>query len=68
MVLNLPAFYRHLVSYIRDEKDRPVFDYYELDQIVEAAMSRSIPLITAKKWAISDSKKGEVHHGKNQDE
>ena len=66
--MNLPAFYRHLISYVRDEKDRPVFDPYELDQIVEAAMSNQIPLVSAKKWAISDSKKGEVRFGKGQDD
>jgi hypothetical protein len=53
---------------MRDEKNRPVFDPYELDQIVDGAMSNTIPLVSAKKWAISESKKGEVYFGKNQDD
>jgi hypothetical protein len=32
---------------------------------VEAATDDKIPLVTAKKWAISDKKKGQVMIGKN---
>ena len=65
MVLNVPAFLRSLCSKTKDENNNNVFDYYELDQIVEAATDDKIPLITAKKWAISDKKKGQVLIGKN---
>ena len=39
MVNNIPAFLRSLVRNVRDEHDRLIFDYFELDQIVEAATS-----------------------------
>lgn len=37
MIENIPRFLRSLVNDVSDEKDRPIFDYYELDQIVEQA-------------------------------
>ena len=59
MCTNLAAFYRSLIKDIRDESTKNLlFDYYEVDQIVEAAMDDKMPLITAKRWAISDRKKG----------
>jgi len=42
-----------------------VFDYQELDHIVESAMAEKIPIISAKRWAITDKKKGQVEIGKN---
>ena len=39
MVLNIPAFLRSLVKNVRDEHDRLIFDYFELDEIVVAAQS-----------------------------
>lgn len=45
-----------------------LFDYYELDQIVESAMAEQYPIITAKKWAISNKNKGQVINGKSQEE
>lgn len=69
MCTNIPAFYRSLINKIKDEStNQLIFDYYEIDQIVEAAMGDKIPLITAKRWAISDKKKGMVYFGKSQDE
>jgi hypothetical protein len=68
MVTNVPSFLRSLCSKVKDENDNLVFDFYELDKIVEAATDEKIPLITAKKWAISDKKKGQVMIGKNQDD
>lgn len=65
MVENIPGFLRSLCSKVKDENNKSVFDYYELDQIVEAATEEKIPLVTAKKWAISDKKKGQVMIGKN---
>lgn len=65
MVQNVPAFLRSLCNKVKDENNNLVFDYYELDQIVEAATDDKIPLVTAKKWAISDKKKGQVMIGKN---
>ena len=35
---------------------------------MEAAIGDKIPLITAKRWAITDKKKGQVYFGKSQDE
>lgn len=66
--MNIPAFLRSLVRNVRDEHDRLIFDYFELDQIVEAATSSKIPQITAKKWAITNHKKGIVFEGKNFDD
>ena len=69
MCTNLPAFYRSLVSKIKDDNTNQfIFDYYEVDQIVEAAMGEKIPLITAKRWACSDKNKAQVYFGKSQDE
>ena len=52
------AFYRSLIFKIKDESNNQyIFDYYDVDQIVEAAMGEKIPLITAKRWAISDKNK-----------
>lgn len=65
MVLNIPAFLRSLVSKVKDENNNLIFDYYELDEIVNSAIDDKIPLISAKKWAISDRKKGQVIIGKN---
>ena len=41
MVNNLPAFYRSLISNITwsDKSNCPIFDWYDLDQIVEATLS-----------------------------
>ena len=44
----------------------PMFDYNEIDQIVEASLSDTYPIISAKRWAISDKNKGAAMHGKNQ--
>jgi D-alanyl-D-alanine carboxypeptidase len=69
MCTNLPAFYRSLICKIKDENNNQfIFDYYDVDQIVEAAMGEKIPLITAKRWAISDKNKAQVYFGKSQDE
>lgn len=67
MVENLPNFYRRIVN-IKDCDGKPLFDYNDLDQIVIAAQGPNFPIVTAKAWGASDSKKGEVFHGKNQDE
>jgi len=61
MITNLPVFYRSLVNKIRDPVTNSlVFDYLELDQIVESALAEKIPIISAKRWAITDAKKGQV--------
>jgi len=41
MVYNLPAFYRSLISGItwNEKTTNTIFDWYELDQIVEATIS-----------------------------
>jgi len=67
MVNNLPAFYRSLINKITwsEKSNMPIFDYAELDQIVEATLSEQYPIISAKKWAISDKHKGVVLQGKN---
>lgn len=58
MCTNMPAFYRSLISKIKDETTAQlIFDNNEVDSIVEAAMGDKFPLITAKRWAISDKKK-----------
>lgn len=66
MVTNLPAFYRSLISNItwNENTNNTIFDWYDLDQIVEATLSEQYPIITAKKWAISDKNKGIVMQGK----
>jgi len=64
MVENLPAFLRSLVR-VKDDKGRQLFEPYELDNIVESAMSEQYPIISAKSWGISNTKKGEVFDGKN---
>ena len=68
MVLNLPAFLRSMVSKTVDEKNQLIFDYSELDDIVITATSNEFPLITAKRWGISNHKNGIVYDGKNQDD
>mmetsp|Transcript_13650 Transcript_13650/g.23238 ORF Transcript_13650/g.23238 Transcript_13650/m.23238 type:complete len:477 (-) Transcript_13650:223-1653(-) len=68
MVNNLPAFYRSLVSSVKDVNGNNIFDQFELDQIVEAAMAEKIPIVSAKQWAITDQRKARVDVGKNQDE
>lgn len=70
MVSNLPVFYRSLISNITwsDKSNCPIFDWYDLDQIVEATLSEQYPIISAKKWAISDKHKGVVMQGKNHDD
>jgi len=59
------VFYRSLVSKTKDEYNNLVFDYDDLDQIVESALGEKIPIVTAKKWAISNQKRGIVEFGKN---
>ena len=41
MVTNLPAFYRSLISHItwNENTNNTIFDWYDLDQIVEATIS-----------------------------
>jgi len=68
LALNLPVFYRSLVSKTKDEYNNLVFDYDDLDQIVENALMEKIPIVTAKKWAISNQKRGIVEFGKNQED
>ena len=65
MVLNLPAFLRSLVNKTKDEKNQPVFNYWELDDIICAATSKEIPILSAKRWGISNHKNGLVYEGKN---
>ena len=54
MVLNLPAFYRGMIAETKDEFNRLIFDPYELDVIVESAIADKIPIVTAKRWAITN--------------
>ena len=54
LVLNLPAFYRGMIAQTKDEFNRLVFDPYELDLIVESALADKIPIVTAKRWAITN--------------
>ena len=61
-------FYRKLVKEIRDVNNNAQFDSFELDQIVEQAIDDRIPIVSAKRWAISDNKKGQVLFGKSQDD
>ena len=70
MVNNIFEFYRRLISNIKltENQNQTLFDYFELDQIVEAAMAEQYPIVTAKKWAISNNNKGQVINGKGQDE
>lgn len=66
MCTNLPAFYRSLINKINDvNTGDPIFDYNEAESIVEAAIGEKIPLVTAKRWAITDKKKGQVQFGKS---
>ena len=59
MCTNLPAFYKSLISKINNvSSGNLIFDYSEVDQIVEAAMGEKFPLVSAKRWAITDKKKG----------
>ena len=55
------------MSKIKDEKNRLLFEHWETEQMVEQAMAVQYPMVTAKCWAISDNKRCEVFHGKNQD-
>ena len=57
-----------MINKTRDENNKPVFDYNELDDIVITATSKEIPLLTAKRWGISNHKNGVVYEGKNQDD
>ena len=70
MVTNLPAFYRSMISNIKwnEKTNNTIFDWYELDQIVEATMSEQYPIVSAKRWALSDRHKGVVMQGKNYDD
>jgi hypothetical protein len=68
MVLNLPAFFRSMINKARDEKNYLIFDQWELDDIINTATSREFPIITAKRWGISNHKNGIVYEGKNQDD
>jgi len=69
MILNLPAFYRSLVSCVYFPRSKQsIFDFFELDQIVESALAEKIPIISAKRWAITDKKKGSTEVGKNQED
>ena len=70
MVNNIFEFYRRLISNIKltENQNQTLFDYFELDQIVEAAIAEQYPIVTAKKWAISNNNKGQVINGKGQDE
>lgn len=43
-----------------------VFDYYEIETIIEAAQQENFPIVSAKAWAIAEPKKGEIIHGKEQ--
>lgn len=67
MVTNLPLFYKRLVSNLKKDcnSNQQLFDHIELDQIVEAAMAEQYPIVSAKKWAISNKNKGQTFHGKN---
>lgn len=66
MVENLPSFYRRIAN-VKDGHNKPIFDSWELDQIVIAAQELQYPIVSAKAWALSDTKKHEVYHGKNHD-
>jgi len=66
MVENLPNFYRSIVN-VRDINNKPMFDYNELDTIVIQAQELQFPIVSAKAWAVCDSKKLDIFHGKNQD-
>ena len=37
-----------------------------MDQTVEQAMSENFPIVSARQWCISEAKKGEPLHGKEQ--
>ena len=65
MVLNLPVFLRSMINKTRDEKNNLVFDTWELDDIVSSATAKQLPILTAKRWAISNHKNGIVYEGKN---
>ena len=43
-----------------------MFDCQEVEQIVEAAQYENFPIVSAKAWAIAETKKGEIMHGKDQ--
>lgn len=66
MVENLSSFYKRLIN-VKDVNNKPLFESWELDQIVTAAQEPQYPAISAKSWAISDSKKNEIFTGKNHD-
>ena len=36
-----------------------------MEQIVEAGQADNFPIVSAKAWAIAESKKGEIMHGKD---
>jgi D-alanyl-D-alanine carboxypeptidase len=66
MVTDLPNFYRKLVK--DNNSNSNIFDSSDLDQIADAAQADQYPIISAKKWAISNKNKGQTFHGKSQDE
>lgn len=68
MVLNPPQFYKKMLTGIKDASGNAVYDSFEMEKIVENAMLDKIPILTAKKWAISNDKKGAVAMGKNENE
>ena len=51
MVENLPKFYRKIVN-VKDCDNRPLFESWELDQIVIAAQEEAFPIVSAKQWGV----------------
>ena len=63
MVVDISSFYKKLVK--ENNSNSNIFDSFDLDQIADAAQADQYPIISAKKWAISNKNKGQTFHGKS---
>ena len=52
MVTDLRSFIGSMVHSIVDQKGEFIFDLFEYDEIVTAAMDKAIPTIPANNWAV----------------
>jgi hypothetical protein len=52
MVLNLKSFLSSMVNCIVDEQGDFIFDLFEVEEIVNAALQKDLPSLTAKQWNV----------------
>ncbi|CDW73870.1 d-alanyl-d-alanine carboxypeptidase family protein [Stylonychia lemnae] len=57
---DLGSLYRSMIQDIK------IFDPFEVDTIIDQAQQDQFPIVSAKAWAISETKKGVIMHGKDQ--